>query len=468
MSERALTRVVVGSSVGYLVVLAWAIANLSYDLWGAFVTAPVLLLVGFAVIGRTFRDDVVLMRVLCGGLVLKLAGGIARYWVSFDAYGGATDAARYHTYGARVATRVWTGEITPFEAMPYGTGTHFFERFTGFVYMFTGSSRLAGFVVFAWIAYWGVIWFVKAAMVAVEGLSAARYAALMVLAPSLVFWPSSIGKEAYMLAALGLGTYGIARGLARRGFVVPGVLSIVGLGAAAFVRPHMSGVWIAGLIPALFVALVRGRGRRGRSRTRLGDFVAVVVFLAVAVVALGVIARTTVDYLNPSTDEVSATSVSDILAETTRRTSESGSTFVPPNVNSPTSWPYASLRTLLRPLPIEAVGLGQLLAAAELMLLVVLCAVNWRGLLDLPKRIVTTPYATFAMTTLFLGGLAFASFGNLGVLTRQKSLIFPFMLLLPCLGASRAAASTAVHQGNEGNTMSPSSKYQLVSRAIPT
>jgi hypothetical protein len=464
MSERTLTRLVLGGSIGYLVVLAWAIANLSYDLWGALVTAPVLVLIGFAVVSRMFRDDVVLARLLCAGLVLKLAGGMARYWVSFDAYGGATDAARYHGYGARVASRVWSGEITPFEALPYGAGTAFFERFTGFVYMFTGSSRLAGFVVFAWIAYWGVIWFVKAAMVAVEGVAAARYAAYMVVAPSLVFWPASIGKEAYMLAALGLGTYGIARGLARRGFVVPVLLTVIGLGAAAFVRPHMSGVWIAGLIPALFVALVRGRGRRVRSRTRLGDLVAVVVFLAVAVVALGVIARTTVDYLNPSTDEVSATSVSDILAETTRRTSETGSTYVPPNVDSPTSWPYASLRTLLRPLPIEADSLGQLLAAAELMTLVVLCLVNWRGLLGLPKRIVTTPYVTFAMTTLFLGGLAYASFANLGVLTRQKSLVFPFMLLVPCLGVARATASARIDQNR---SMSPSPQDQLAGGGIP-
>lgn len=47
--------------------------------------------------------------------------------------------------------------------------------------------------------------------------------------------------------------------------------------------------------------------------------------------------------------------------------------------------------------------------------------------------IVTSPYVAFAVTALFLGGLAYSSFANLGVLTRQKSLLIPFMLLLPCL-----------------------------------
>jgi cyanate permease len=114
MTEPWLTRVVIGGAVGYLVVLAWAMANLSYDLWGVLVTTPVLLLIGFALVNRAFHDDIALRRLMCAGLVAKLIGGMARYWVSFDAYGGATDAARYHTYGARVASRVWTGDITPF------------------------------------------------------------------------------------------------------------------------------------------------------------------------------------------------------------------------------------------------------------------------------------------------------------------------------------------------------------------
>jgi len=43
------------------------------------------------------------------------------------------------------------------------------------------------------------------------------------------------------------------------------------------------------------------------------------------------------------------------------------------------------------------------------------------------------PYVLFAVITLFLLGLAFSSFANLAVLTRQKSIAFPFLLLLVCL-----------------------------------
>ena len=52
---------------------------------------------------------------------------------------------------------------------------------------------------------------------------------------------------------------------------------------------------------------------------------------------------------------------------------------------------------------------------------------------DIPKMVITYPYVTFAMTTLFLGGLAFSSFANLGILARQRSIVVPFLLLVVCV-----------------------------------
>ena len=67
------------------------------------------------------------------------------------------------------------------------------------------------------------------------------------------------------------------------------------------------------------------------------------------------------------------------------------------------------------------------------MALLGLYAISWRRLLNFPRLIVTNPYVTFAAAAIALVGLAYSSFANLGVLTRQKSLIFPLLLLLPCL-----------------------------------
>ena len=73
------------------------------------------------------------------------------------------------------------------------------------------------------------------------------------------------------------------------------------------------------------------------------------------------------------------------------------------------------------------------MSAAELAVLGGIYVASWRRLRNLPRMLFTNPYVAFSITALFLGGLAYASFANLGILTRQKSLLFPFMLLAPCL-----------------------------------
>lgn len=477
MNGRATESTVVGFGVAYLVALTWAMANVSYDIWGAFVIGPVLVIAGVAMLRRLFRGkQAEIFSVMVVGLVAKLAGGIARYWVSFDAYGGGTDAQRYHQYGARVATDVWSGDTSVWSLVPRGVGTEFLERFTAVVYTLTGWSRLGGFFVFAWIAYWGIALMVKAAIIAIPGLARRRYALLATLAPSIVFWPSSIGKEAYMFLTLGVGTFGLARLVSRPGIVVSFAITLAGLGSAAFVRPHIVAVWVAGAIPALLVVVVRGRS--GVTRTtgrRATDAFAAALLLVVASVALLAAARATVDYLDPAAgDETQvSTSLTDILAETTRRTGEQGSTYTPPAVDSPADWPIAIVRTIFRPLIVEARGLGQLLAAVELTAFLALCAVSWKRARRLPREMVTNPYVAFAMATLLLAGLAYSSFANLGVLTRQKSLIFPFLLLIPCLpevGRStrpkREVKRDAVVTSQKSST-SPSETAQLASGGVP-
>ena len=59
-----------------------------------------------------------------------------------------------------------------------------------------------------------------------------------------------------------------------------------------------------------------------------------------------------------------------------------------------------------------------------------LLAVGWRRLLSLPGLIVRSPYLVAALVTVAGFGLAFSTIGNLGILVRQRSLVFPLMLLL--------------------------------------
>ena len=80
-----------------------------------------------------------------------------------------------------------------------------------------------------------------------------RYALLVLFLPSLLYWPSALGKDAWMVLGLGLISYGVARFLNRS--VLIGALSFVpGMVGIVYVRPHVALVVFAGLLLAALLA----------------------------------------------------------------------------------------------------------------------------------------------------------------------------------------------------------------------
>ena len=426
----------VGLGVAYLGVLVWSMTNLSYDIWGALILLPVYGVLGVALVGRLFQGALQpAVKPLLWGLPIKAAGAAARYWVGFEAYGGGIDAGAYHEFAIVKSGEIWSGERPVIDVIPSHTGTEFVDDFTAFVYTISGGSQLGGFITFSFLAYIGIVFIVRAAAVAIPGLAVKKFAWLCVVFPSIVYWPSSMGKEALVLFGLGIGTYGIAVLLARRQWMSSIILITIGLGFTALIRPHMAGIWIAAALPAIFLATIFSM-RAGKQDGGHASSVGLVFILIIATAAFGLIASFTLQFLQ-TPRSTSSGSVTGIFAETALRTSQAGSNYVPPSVASPLQWPYAIARTILRPLPIEARGAAQLVSAVEIMALVAVYSLSWRRLRGLPKALTSQPFVVFAVTAIMLSALAFASFANLGILTRQKTLIFPLLLLLPCLPARK-------------------------------
>jgi hypothetical protein len=439
MTDRLLPTALVAGAIGYLVAVAVAMTTVSYDLWGAMLLVPIYGVIGAFLLRRLFAATPTIGTVLVWGLPIKAVGAIARYYVGFEAYEGGIDAARYHDYATSLVASIRAGELSWLRLVPSGEiGTPFMEDVTAIVYAVTGGSQLAGFMTFSFLAYLGMALMVKAAVVAVPGLAARRYAVMCVLFPSLVYWPSSIGKETVMAFSLGVAAYGIALIYSRNHWVGPLMLVAGGMALGAAIRPHVVGIWLAGAFPGLLVALFRGTRtdtRGGRRPSRL----ALMPVIAIAAIAVGAASIAAVEYLQPDSDEEISGSITSILDETQRRTAQAGSQFTPPSVASPANWPFAVVRTLTRPLPHEVNGLAQMLTGAEMAVLLGIYVISWRRLVHAPLLGLRVPYVAFALTTLFLSGLAYSSFANLAVLTRQKSLVFPFLLLLACLPTRREA-----------------------------
>lgn len=427
-----------GAAIAYLLLTGWAMQRITYDVWGALVIGPMIVVCTVPLLRRLFlRSHPDLLRLLYIGLAAKLAGTLARYWVIYVLYDGAADSQRYHDSGRLIAQEIRSGEVSLLSIFPTGVGTAFIDNFAGTVYTVFGSSRLAGFLLFATLGYWGAVLFIRAAMLAVPGLELRRYSALMVLLPSLMFWPSSIGKEAWMMLALGMASLGGAMLFTGRPAVRSIVVTALGLAGAALVRPHMAGMWLGGLVLGL-AAMVFGRRVGSQQRSR---FVALIV-LGIAAIGFAFVAGLALHYLQPSSEDESASSaVNSVFQETERRSETGGSSFDTIDVSSPTSWPFAIVRTLTRPMPNEANSLVTLMPAAEMALLLLAALVDWRRFANVLPLMRTTPYIAFAMAVVLMWGLAFTSIGNLGILARQRSLVLPLFVLPWCLPARRVSST---------------------------
>ena len=233
------------------------------------VIGPALLLISLPILAKmgTALEQPWFFGLAVTALVVKLLAALARYWVAFVLYHGAADAASYNSVGSRLATSYREGLFN----VPLGSGglgTQFIQAVTGVVYAITGPSLIGGYLVYSWLGFWGLLLFYRAFHLAVPGGHHRRYALMVFFLPSLLFWPSGIGKEAWMTLGLGLCAYGVALLLAGRRSGVP-VLAL-GMLATAAVRPHVT-LLVAGAlvvayalrpVPSDHVAHPGGEGRR--------------------------------------------------------------------------------------------------------------------------------------------------------------------------------------------------------------
>ncbi len=310
------------------------------------------------------------------------------------------------------------------------SGTRFLEILTGQVYVFTGPTRLGGFMVFSWLGFLGCYLFYRAFRIAYPDGDGRRYALLVFFFPTLLFWPSSIGKEAFMMLVLGAAALGAAQLLASRfrGLVWLGL----GLWGAAVVRPHMALICGAGLAVAAPIALLRGApgSLEGRHRSRLGGAVLVLTLFLAGPTLIGVAERFFgLESLNSETAE-------QVFEEVARRTGQADSTFTPVSPNNPVGFALGGSTVLFRPFPFEAHNAQALMASFEGVALLVLCCLALRRLARVPREVFRRPYVAFTVVYTFAFIYAFSSLGNFGILARERSMLLPALFVALCVPRS--------------------------------
>ncbi len=407
----------IGAYVSALLIL---VDRTSFDVWGAVLLMPILVALTVPALWRqAIREaDPGTFRLLLLALVVKLAGAVARYYVAFSVYGGAADATRYHSAGVGFAPLF---RRLDFSGVHLVAGTSFIETVTGIVYALVGPSKMGGFVFFSWLGFWGLFLFYRAFTLAVPMGRRRSYAYLLFFLPSLVFWPSSIGKEAWMMFSLGIAAYGVARILTRgvwRGFIY----CAGGLWLAGMVRPHIAALVGVSLAAAIVT-------RKGRIEWReLTPVIKGASIVAVAIVAAVLVVHTD-RFLQKSGIDTNQ-GVSSTLTDVQDRTSEGGASFAPSILDSPVRAPLATITVLFRPFVFEAHNFQSILAAIEGTALLAFCLIRprwgWAAMRSLRQQ----PYVVFCLVFTLLFIVGFSSFANFGLLARERVQLYPLFLVL--------------------------------------
>jgi hypothetical protein len=360
---------------------------------------------------------------------VMLLGLVIRFGFAYYRFEHAADALTYHAHGIRLgdAYRNFNFDVSAQAPVP---GTGGLNVISGVVHAFVGNDFFATFMVMTWLSFLGCYFLYRAFVTALGDGDHYRYARLLFLWPSMAFWPSSLGKDAWMIFTIGLTSYGAARVFRR----LAGGYSLMVLGSlgASLVRPHLAVLAVL----AFMIALVIGRRHSTRTTVTPG-FLAKLAGLAIIIMIASVLVSRTQELLD--IEDFSGSSLQRVATTVGLRTDTGNSAFDPPNPRSLTGFVEAAATVLYRPFLSEARTTEQLVAAVEGMLLAIVTVHSLKRLLTVPRRLRSQPYVMYALVYVLLWVLAFGVIGNFGILTRQRTQMYPFFFVL--LSHSVAAAS---------------------------
>jgi hypothetical protein len=365
-----------------------------------------------------------------GGLLA--VGLLLRFAAAYYRFDHAVDALEYHEFGVNLADSfrelnfgVDTGAAVP------GTGT--MRYISGLVHVLSNSDAFGAFLIFTWFAFLGCYFLYRAFVIAVPDGDRYRYALLMFLWPSLVLWPSSIGKESVMLFAVGLAALGAALLLTRRRGSYPVV--VAGIVLTYLVRPHVAMIMLVALVVALLIGRGHPRPARGLTPASIAKAAAIVLLL----VSMSVVATRTADYLGV---ESLQSSTQEAFEETRQRTGVGRTRFTPADAASPIGYPQAAITILFRPFPFETRGIDQLLVSLEALGFAALIIASSRRLVAVPARLRRQPYVALSVAFVLIFFFVFAAISNFGILARERTMMLPFAFVLLSVAAFATARNT--------------------------
>jgi len=358
-------------------------------------------------------DLVGLLRV---GLGLRLLAVLPRYELRQDArdyhYVGRVLADHFRSFDFNVDT----GRNVP------GTGS--VRYLTGLIEVVTLENEFATFVVFAMFGFVGLALFIRAFSVALPELDPSRYVLLMVMWPTLIYWPSSTGKDSVMMLSLGVVAFGVAKLLQGSGGFV--LVALAGLFVGGLVRPHVSLIAVTAGIAAFTLHSPSGRRTGVAARTALTG----------ALLVAGAFASNAVERVF-EIEDLNVSGLTAALDLANLRSAQGGSSFAAARIETIGDAPWGFVTVLMRPFPQEAASLPMLVTSVEGLILGALILAGLPRLAAGFRVIRQEAYLAYSIAFSLVFVYLFSALGNFGILARQRSMVIPLVLVLVSLPTPR-------------------------------
>jgi hypothetical protein len=292
----------------------------------------------------------------------------------------------------------------------YGTGTPFID-FVGYPFInYLGFTFEMMFVLFAWMGYWGFVFFYvyfKENLKYKHKFLGMDLVGLLIFLPNMHFWTVSLGKGSIIFWGLGMVMYGLSQLKTRK------VQLLLGLLIVYHVRPHVFLFMAVGIVVGLFT---------GRQKVPLyqkllvfGASVGAMVLLYDKIMAFSKIDG---DNVMQSFNQFSAVRAYEL--------SKAGSGIdisnYPLVLKLFTFW--------FRPLFVDAPGAMGLVVSFENMVYLALAAKLFqKGFIKFLRKgsaLLKTSAVTFLATSFALSN----TMSNMGIIIRQKSMIMYFLFFV--------------------------------------
>lgn len=362
------------------------------------------------------QGDAFEQRVVLAGLTFKLCSAGMYNAMVFFVYKGNVDSLTYFRTGTDWASNL---AMLGTDAIlhPYW-GTPFITMLAGLVIYFVPSYACVA-ALFALVSYWGQYFLYRAFRVALPQGDPYEMALLIFLLPSLCFWSATVGKEAVILLGIGLCAFGFARASSHAdpsGYLVVGI----GLALAGLVRPHIAAM--LGLALASAISL---------SSTKRGIVGMLNKFIGIPLILVG-----TFYIVRQAQATVGAGDFSSGVSSVQKISTVSGGGGSGFSGSLTTRILFAPF-LMFRPFPWEITSAIAAVASLEGTALAILfwrrrksiwyAVQNWRN-----------PFIIFIFAFTIQFAVVFsAAISNFGILTRERIMLLPIVVMLICLPPAR-------------------------------